>query len=443
MNEDFRNIDSLKEKFENWEPEFSEQDLREDWSRVSHAIKPASPVNLIKPYRSFVYISAVIVATSVISYFVIKNVIEKKNEITAVKTIGKTPEQTIPKKSTIYSETISKLNHLIRKKDNQQVSVKEPEIEKSTFTNHVESPLSISTKQPDNSVINLFKEALNNPVKNEGIISQNQGMFPLAVQPKFPEIAFGSSSTIYSSAIKIYDTIICINDSLRITSNLPGQLSIILPDNMEIKSSNNRLCLNFNETGECFVKLKYTDFGKVSVKNQRIIIIGKPNADFKVDLSEVPDVKFSNTTFNGNTYSWSFGDNSTSTLENPLHKYIDTGFYSVTLVAFTRGGCNDTMTKTVQVSVSPELIAPNVFSPNGDGINDRYKVAIKGEIYFYLSIFDSDGLVLFSTSDKNEPWDGKYKGRDCNPGVYYYVIRYQFVGQDKILKQSGTINLFR
>ena len=68
-------------------------------------------------------------------------------------------------------------------------------------------------------------------------------------------------------------------------------------------------------------------------------------------FTEVPNsgcapisIQFTNTSTNGATYQWSFGDNQTSTASNPSHIYTNQGTYSVTLIAFSGHGCNDSVT---------------------------------------------------------------------------------------------------
>lgn len=446
MDEDLKNIDFLKQQFENWEPGFSEQELIEDWNTVKSGIKNTRPAYRYKTYRGILLTATAIIIISLICYFIYRNTFEIKNE-------KEVRQQTILKEkiNTSKDNPVTGIKTQNKAKLNERTSEAgisdNPHVNKNKKENRA---LTFEPVKKDNNIVNhnlsisnILKDITGIPATEEKI-NPTQNMFPVTqTSQKFPEIIFGSFTLVQKPSVKIYDTVICISDSLRISSNLPGQLSVILPDNHEISSGNNEISMKFNESGECFVRLKYTESGKESSRRQRIIVIGKPNADFSFNLTNTPDVKFINTSFNGDSYYWIFGDNTTSNLENPVHKYFDTGLYRVTLVAFTHGTCNDTMMKNIPISVTPELIAPNVFSPNNDGINDLYKVTIKGEIFYQLTIFDSDGLEIFSSKDKNEGWDGKYKGKDCMNGVYYYVIRYQFVGQEKIMKQTGTINLFR
>lgn len=94
---------------------------------------------------------------------------------------------------------------------------------------------------------------------------------------------------------------------------------------------------------------------------------------------------------------------------------------------------------TVAVGAS-SLKCPNAFSPNGDGINDEWKVSYSGIVGFECSIFDRYGHKMISFSDPSQGWDGRHNGKNVPSGAYYYVIKAR--GADgKDYKLSGDINI--
>lgn len=98
-------------------------------------------------------------------------------------------------------------------------------------------------------------------------------------------------------------------------------------------------------------------------------------------------------------------------------------------------------TYTVGIGAS-ELKCPNAFSPDGDGVNDLWKVAYKSLTEFKCWIFDRYGKKIFEFDRPEMGWDGKSNGKLVKPGVYYYVI--QAKGADgKKYKKSGDINILR
>ncbi len=64
---------------------------------------------------------------------------------------------------------------------------------------------------------------------------------------------------------------------------------------------------------------------------------------------------------------------------------------------------------------------PNVFTPNGDDINDRLVAKTSGLVEkINFSLFNRNGLLLFRTEERRIEWDGTYKGKIVSPGVYFY-----------------------
>ena len=64
---------------------------------------------------------------------------------------------------------------------------------------------------------------------------------------------------------------------------------------------------------------------------------------------------------------------------------------------------------------------PNVFTPNGDGINDYLIAKTSGLVEKVdFKLFNRNGLLLFTTDKPRLEWDGTYKGNIVSPGVYFY-----------------------
>jgi gliding motility-associated-like protein len=97
-----------------------------------------------------------------------------------------------------------------------------------------------------------------------------------------------------------------------------------------------------------------------------------------------------------------------------------------------------------------DIFIPNIFSPNGDGVNDYFFIqnnegSVKNILLF--SIFDRWGGLLLERADidSNEPqqgWDGSFNGKPLSPGVYVWVARVQYV-DDKIETLVGNVTLVR
>lgn len=82
---------------------------------------------------------------------------------------------------------------------------------------------------------------------------------------------------------------------------------------------------------------------------------------------------------------------------------------------------------------------PNVFTPNGDGINDTYFVTSKGIKEYSITIVNRWGELVFSSTDVNEKWDGTSGGKLCTDGVYFYTINAKSAVNE--YKKQGHITL--
>jgi len=92
--------------------------------------------------------------------------------------------------------------------------------------------------------------------------------------------------------------------------------------------------------------------------------------------------------------------------------------------------------------VIPAILIANVFSPNNNGTNDVLHVLGKGIDQMQFIIFDRWGEKVFETTDINTGWDGTYRGKPMNVGVFVYFIKGKFKNGDKIDKK-GNITLLR
>lgn len=94
-----------------------------------------------------------------------------------------------------------------------------------------------------------------------------------------------------------------------------------------------------------------------------------------------------------------------------------------TMIVTSTEDCSDT--STLRVIVLQNLIIPNVFSPNGDGINDKWIITHMDEYATaQVEIFDRYGQMIFQSMGgySTTPWDGTYNGKAVPVGTYFYII---------------------
>lgn len=126
--------------------------------------------------------------------------------------------------------------------------------------------------------------------------------------------------------------------------------------------------------------------------------------------------------------------------KNLHYTFKTSGSFKVKLTS-SNATCSTTDSLTVTV-VESALDVPNVFTPNGDGKNDQFRVAYKSLISFHAVVFNRWGRKVFEWSDPAKGWDGRIGSRMANTGPYYYIIDAK--GSDGIVyKKRGDINLLR
>lgn len=120
---------------------------------------------------------------------------------------------------------------------------------------------------------------------------------------------------------------------------------------------------------------------------------------------------------------WDFGDGFQSLGQEAQHVYREPGTYFIVVHTQNALGCMATDSLGPYIVALPDLFIPNVFSPNGDGINDIFQVQYTGDQPYDLQILDRWGEPIFATHSKLAHWDGKLKGQPAPDGAYYYHLR--------------------
>ena len=103
------------------------------------------------------------------------------------------------------------------------------------------------------------------------------------------------------------------------------------------------------------------------------------------------------------------------------YSFTDAGTFKVKVTA-SNGTCSYSDSLTVTVSIS-QIQVPNVFTPNGDGFNDEFRVAYKSIVKFQCWVYNRWGRQVYYWTDPTKGWDGKINGVDAKPGAYFYVIK--------------------
>jgi hypothetical protein len=126
-----------------------------------------------------------------------------------------------------------------------------------------------------------------------------------------------------------------------------------------------------------------------------------------------PTVAFTDMSANAFSWEWSFGDGSTSMLQNPAHTYSATGKYCVTLVVRDPNGtCLDSTVQCLDVFSEFSFYIPNTFTPNGDWTNEMFFGKGRGIKDYTIWLFDRWGNLIWSCDHAGNSQDWDNAGQD-------------------------------
>ena len=142
----------------------------------------------------------------------------------------------------------------------------------------------------------------------------------------------------------------------------------------------------------------------------------------------------------GSTLLWSPSTGlSASNILRPFASPLQTTTY--TLTASTAQGCASSDDVLVTVLACGEPM--NAFSPNGDGINDRWLITNNNCFKSArVDIFNRYGARVFEDASYSNNWDGTYKGKALADGTYYYIVTYELVNGKKVYRK-GNVTILR
>jgi gliding motility-associated-like protein len=165
------------------------------------------------------------------------------------------------------------------------------------------------------------------------------------------------------------------------------------------------------------------------------------------------EVQFSNLSVGATDYDWTFGvggDNSTD--ENPTYTYPndEEGQYTVTLIATSPLGCQDTATSIIQIYEELIFYVPNTFTPDNDNYNPVFQPVFTSGFDpqdYVLYIYNRWGELIFESRNAEVGWNGSYGSNGeikmCQDGTYTWKIEFKVTRWDERRVSIGHVNLIR
>ena len=128
-------------------------------------------------------------------------------------------------------------------------------------------------------------------------------------------------------------------------------------------------------------------------------------------------------------------------INSPTKELFENGTYKLTI----RNECSE-VTDEIQILTENccDIYVPNIFTPNGDGINDNFSISLASDKcnnlnIISIDIYDRWGQQVFNTMEENSPWTGHFNEELVTSGVYIWMITY-FNGVDiEILQGDVTV----
>ncbi len=242
------------------------------------------------------------------------------------------------------------------------------------------------------------------------------------------------------------DTTFCVGDSCSMVP--PKHADLVITPATDFHYNADSSLIIFNPQTTTTYTVTGSEQGLCAGKDTivfTISVIPYPLADFTLSpltsLTTEPLITLTNTSTQAASYEWYFNGQVFSNNPDATYNGNDSGQYCFTLVAYNSLGCADTVTHCAEKLLPDQIFVPSVFSPNHDLKNDEFRILSANITLKSFVVYDRWGEQVFTTKDPAKGWDGRYKGKDCDIGTYYYYIEYDSFKGKKTLK--GEINLVR
>lgn len=250
------------------------------------------------------------------------------------------------------------------------------------------------------------------------------------------DIDWLTSATNFSSIILLKD------GASFITYNSPnGNESLTFPDCEEL----GQLRMQTTSNGVVSTSISETPFENTP------IILGAPAAPNAELTGAVAEINFPSTNFPLGVYvlyrkdiTDTFNEVFSSSSSSLTDTTIPPGTAEVCYRLAYRDRCDNIseLSEEVCLVLSSSLGIPNAFSPNGDGVNDIFKINDGIYANFSILIYNRWGNLVFNSEDPSQGWDGQFEGQPATSGTYLYRISFQNA-DNLLITRTGSFVLIR
>lgn len=377
----------IKQSLQSFEAEYDHA----DWSDMQTRISKSGIGKSNGLSKGLLIAASVLVTAGVVYYFTATH-----TETSLVATEG------------IHAQHVSAVNEksVQSETNNQQTTSEIQKGEQAVKTSDADNNNSVRSKSvfPEKNV----EAAINNTAENNSAVQEQPKKIETTVAAPLAEANAGFTATFRSDISKV-----CVGAPVHfIADNSEAACSYKWFFGDGTSSAEQNPSHIFAQPGTYSVKLHVASMKDKKQADQKNTITVVAAPDVRVDYSVSDDnrmlVSFEAEGDKVTDWKWSFGDKQTSSLQNPSHTYNKKGTYKAEVTAKNSTGCATVFAKDVILKSELDLLAPNAFSPDGDGLNDTWMPVVlqNGDYVFTLAIFDRAGNKVFSTADKNNSWNG-------------------------------------
>ncbi len=423
---DFNNI--LKQKIEQFKVPYN----KAHWVEMEAKLNAISHQKIIK--RNFFIAASIIAVLSISSYLYLQQT-NNKSIIALHNNLNITTQK--------HTKTAN--NQTIKIKHN---NLKQQKIPHTTITKNKKT---------------IANNTSATPIKNTKPTNNTNGVIDSVATTQLPVKSKIITNTTPTTEFIIYNGNVCLGNAVSfeaIEHTLPvtylwnfgdgTSSSKAKPNHTYVASGvyNISLTLTNKKTGK-----KFSNIMKNAVN-----IYPKPVANFSWEETALkhddnklkyPYINFKVKTNKQNNYNWSFSNGTISKEKNPEILFNTKGEYTVTLNVKNTFGCTNTTSKTINVKQSFLL---NDYTPTGFAPNSNYrenstfipKALLVMDVQFKMTITNNVGDIVYQTTDKNSPWNGKLNntGAILDAGVYFWKVI--TIDVENIAHQhAGTITLIK
>lgn len=144
------------------------------------------------------------------------------------------------------------------------------------------------------------------------------------------------------------------------------------------------------------------------------------------------------------SFIWSINGTAFDNAFNSSYIFNSEGNYVVTLtVTDLSSGCTDTASMNIFADGEITYTIPNIFTPNGDNINDGFEIMSHGIVSVHVVIYDRWGLKMYEFDGVHSSWDGRTTaGVEVPDGTYFYLFNGKGAN-GKEYKEQGNLMIIR